>query len=76
MALPHGATGLSAVCDCGISLSYSLFLNCFYKLFHVQARCGILGVADLCLSPCRVCHVYSIRYLEVGLYSIQTMSIF
>ena len=25
VALPHGATGLSAVCDCGISCSYSLF---------------------------------------------------
>ena len=24
VALPHGATGLSAVCDCGISGSYSL----------------------------------------------------
>ena len=27
VALPHGATGLSAVCDYGISWSYSLFLN-------------------------------------------------
>ena len=26
VALPHDATGLSAVCDCGISWSYSLFL--------------------------------------------------
>ena len=25
VALPHGATGLSVVCDCGISCSYSLF---------------------------------------------------
>ena len=25
VALPHDVTGLSAVCDCGISLSYSLF---------------------------------------------------
>ena len=24
MALPNDATGLSAVCDCGVSLSYSL----------------------------------------------------
>ena len=24
VALPHSAMGLSAVCDCGISLSYSL----------------------------------------------------
>ena len=24
-ALPHGAVSWSAVCDCGISLSYSLF---------------------------------------------------
>ena len=28
VALPHDATGLSAVCDCGISYSYSLsFFN-------------------------------------------------
>ena len=26
VALPRGAMGLSAVCDCGISLSYSLTL--------------------------------------------------
>ena len=30
-ALPRGATGLSAVCDCGISWSYSL------TIFHVEA---------------------------------------
>ena len=30
VALPHDAMGLSAVCDCGISLSYSLtiFVSC------------------------------------------------
>ena len=27
LALPRRATGLSAVCDCGISWSYSLFLK-------------------------------------------------
>ena len=27
VALPHSATALSAVCDYGISWSYSLFLN-------------------------------------------------
>ena len=27
VVLPHGAMGLSAVCDYGISGSYSLFLN-------------------------------------------------
>ena len=26
VALPRGAMGLSAVCDCGISLSYSLII--------------------------------------------------
>ena len=26
VALPHDAMGLSAVCDCGISRSYSLFV--------------------------------------------------
>ena len=28
VALPHDTTGLSAVCDCGISLSYS------FTIFH------------------------------------------
>ena len=28
MALPRDAVGLSAVCDCGISRSYSLFTVC------------------------------------------------
>ena len=38
VALPHDATGLSAVCDCGISCAYSLTIfdiPCeilFYKL--------------------------------------------
>ena len=27
VALPHGAMGWYAVCDCGISGSYSLFVN-------------------------------------------------
>ena len=33
MALPHDAMGLSAVCDCGISLPYSLtiFLGSQYN---------------------------------------------
>ena len=34
MALPRGALGLSAVCDCGISCSYSLTIFkpvCFMK---------------------------------------------
>ena len=29
VALPHGAVGLSAVCDCGISGSYSLNFRFF-----------------------------------------------
>ena len=31
MALLHGAAGWSAVCDCGISRSYSLFASSFLK---------------------------------------------
>ena len=30
MALPRGAMGLNAVCDCGISSSYSLTIRHFY----------------------------------------------
>ena len=33
-ALPRGAKGLSAVCDCGISWSYSLFLYAFFSLIR------------------------------------------
>ena len=40
VALPRGAMGLFAVCDCGISLSYSLFL-----LFYVPPIvCGVIFV--------------------------------
>ena len=31
MALPHDATGVSAVCDCGISRSYSLIISDFWQ---------------------------------------------
>ena len=31
-ALPRGATGLSAVCDCGISWSYSLTI---FGIYHI-----------------------------------------
>ena len=38
MALPRGAMGLSAVCDCGISWSYSLtFFVLHYKSYRVNA---------------------------------------
>ena len=37
VALPHGVMGLSAVCDCGISLSYSLL---FIIVISVIARLG------------------------------------
>ena len=30
-ALPRGSTGLSAVCDCGIALSYSLTIFVIFK---------------------------------------------
>ena len=38
VALPRGAMGLSAVCDCGISLSYSLtifFISWIKILVHI-----------------------------------------
>ena len=37
MALPGGAMDLSAVCDCGISCSYSL------SIFGVQRTCDSHG---------------------------------
>ena len=38
MALPHDVTGLSAVCDCGISGSYSLTI--FDKLLEGNSIIG------------------------------------
>ena len=43
VALPHDVTGLSAVCDCGISLLYSLFSK---TLFPSYAE-GVLILQDL-----------------------------
>ena len=38
LSLPHDATGLSFVCDCGISCSYSLCLNAFANVMqHLNA---------------------------------------
>ena len=34
VALPHGALGWSAVCDCGISWLYSLTFLCAQSTFH------------------------------------------
>ena len=34
--LPHGAMGWSAVCDCGISLSYSLNFSCDFSQFNLK----------------------------------------
>ena len=46
MALPHDAMGLSAVCDCGISLSYSLtiFVSCakFWSILLLLAGLNTL----------------------------------
>ena len=35
MALPRGAIGLSAACDCGIFLSYSLTIYCMLILLKL-----------------------------------------
>ena len=45
-ALPHGDTGLSAVCDCGISWSYSLTIPCVYVKVHKQT-CGLFNITPL-----------------------------
>ena len=43
LALPHDATGLSAVCDCGISWSYSLFFrqDCIYNIENTNLEIGV-----------------------------------
>ena len=53
-ALPHGATGLSAVCDCGISWSYSFTI--FYDQY-AERQIMIMVISLLChlmygLSSC------------------------
>ena len=40
MALPHGAVGWSAACDCGISLSYSPTFNPM-KYVHIDTSMGL-----------------------------------
>ena len=47
LALPHGAMGLPAVCDCGISGSYSLTIS-MYDIF----------LNTICLAePCKTADV-------------------
>ena len=36
VALSHEALGLSAVCDCGISWSYSLVFFCIYNIITIE----------------------------------------
>ena len=50
VALPHGAMGLSAVCDCGISCSYSLtiFANVSCSDMMVDAKMLLLAT---CVHP-------------------------
>ena len=41
VALPHGAVGWSAVCDCGIFCSYSLTFFILIHYFKIQQKSGI-----------------------------------
>ena len=45
VALPRGAMGLSVVCDCGISCSYSLTILIVYELLRV-----LLPQGRVCIS--------------------------
>ena len=45
MALPRGATGLSVVCYCGISLSYSLT---FLTQIRFDVLLGLMWVGSTC----------------------------
>ena len=48
VALPHDVTGMSAVCDCGISRSYYFwFVAEIYKLRYLQAAHGDI-ISDKC----------------------------
>ena len=60
-ALPHGATGLSAVCDCGISWSYSLtiFVKSSPPQVSSQKTKGLVRIRVRCTTnrshstPCK-----------------------
>ena len=77
VALPRDDMGLSAVCDCGISLSYSL------TIFEISMDCMVLwsfnGLAGLCISvgcvrlavPWRFCRlVVSQCFKDLCVYTI------
>ena len=42
MALPRGAMGLSAVCDCGISLSYSVSIFYYFDIYFLWPTSPIM----------------------------------
>ena len=56
VALPHGAMGLSAVCDCGISLSYSLTFLIQLSPFEVRNFFSVLATPVLLINifPTRI----------------------
>ena len=59
VALPHDATGLSAVCDCGISYSYSLFFRNVNSTPVYFDNFAQIGCAQVCFS---ILKRYFIRY--------------
>ena len=50
VALPHDATGVSAVCDCGISCSYS------FTIFMIRGTCNFLIYCSIVSIP--LCAIY------------------
>ena len=54
LALPGGVMGLSAVCDCGISLSYSLFLTLRFKIRNKMSCAVCLGISVYLLRAYKV----------------------
>ena len=49
VALPPSATGLSAVCDCDISGSYSLAIFDFYAYHSIGFEVPLLACVLVCL---------------------------
>ena len=63
VALPCGVMGLSAVCDCGISWSYSL-TNTFYTCWNWILQYGLqIGAAYYSLGRTKVLYVSSLVLL-------------
>ena len=66
MALPHEALGLSAVCDCGISRSYSLTIfDCILDAMWLLVVCIS---SSWCIGSGHTCLHFLDKSLKLSIY--------